>query len=123
MEGAVHNLLLFSMIFLGITISFCLLRGILGPRFTDRVVAVNVIGVKTILMIAALSVFLKKPYLLDICLIYSIISFLTVVVVNNTYLLIYNRKVDNQTAFAGSTEEGDSGELISQPGQQGGTND
>jgi multicomponent Na+:H+ antiporter subunit F len=81
------------MFFIGVTISFCLLRGILGPRFTDRVVAVNIIGVKTILMIAALSIFLEKAYLLDICLIYSIISFLAVVVMNHTYLLRHNRKM------------------------------
>ena len=97
----IRNLLMFSMFFLGITISFCLLRGILGPRFTDRVVAVNIIGVKTILMIAALSVFLEKAYLLDICLIYSIISFLTVVVINHSYLLRHNRKMADQNMDKG----------------------
>ena len=88
----VRYFLLFSMIFLGITMCFCLLRGILGPRFTDRVVAVNVIGVKAILLIAALSVFLDKPYLLDICLIYALMSFLAVVVLTNTYMSAYGRK-------------------------------
>ena len=94
MEGAtiIRHLLLFSVIFLAVTISFCLLRGILGPRFTDRIVAVNIIGVKTVLMIAALSLFLGKPYLLDICLVYSTISFLTVAALNNSYLFMHNRQ-------------------------------
>jgi len=94
MEGAsvVHHLLLFSVIFLAVTISFCLLRGILGPRFTDRMVAVNLIGIKTVLLIAALSLFLEKPYLLDICLVYSIISFLAIAALNNSYLFFFNRR-------------------------------
>jgi len=91
-SDVIRHFLLFSMIFLGVTMSFCLLRGILGPRFTDRVVAVNVIGSKIILLIAALSIFLNEPYLLDICLIYTLISFLAVVVLTNTYMSAYNRK-------------------------------
>ena len=87
----IERLLLFSIIFLAITISLCLLRGILGPRFTDRIVAVNIIGLKTVLMIAAISVLLEKPYLLDICLVYSIISFLTVAALNNSFLFMFNR--------------------------------
>jgi multicomponent Na+:H+ antiporter subunit F len=89
---AVQYFLLFSMVFLGVTMSFCLLRGILGPRFTDRVVAVNIIGSKTILLIAALSIYLEKPYLLDVCLIFSTISFLSVVVLTNTYMWEHSRK-------------------------------
>ena len=87
-----HHFLLFSMIFLAILMCFCLLRAILGPNFTDRVVAVNVIGTKAVLLIAALSLFYDKSYLLDICLVYTMISFLTVVVLIHTHLLIYNRK-------------------------------
>ena len=77
---------------------FCLLRGILGPRFTDRVVAVNIIGTKAILLIAALSLFLDKPYLLDICLIYALMSFMAVVVLTGAHMSVHNRKqaVDNR---------------------------
>ena len=98
-------LLLFSVGFLGITLCFCLLRGILGPRFTDRVVAVNIICSKTIMMIAALAVFMDASYLLDICLIFSIISFLAVVVLNNTFLLMYNRRKADQNHQAVSVAE------------------
>jgi multicomponent Na+:H+ antiporter subunit F len=65
---------------------------VLGPRFTDRIVAVNVIGTKVILLIAALSFFLDKPYLLDICLIYTLMSFLAVVVLTNNYMATHERK-------------------------------
>jgi multicomponent Na+:H+ antiporter subunit F len=92
MTGLTGQVLIFVMIFLGILIGFCLLRGILGPRFTDRMVAINIIGLKTIMLVAALSVYLNQSYLLDVCLIYAIISFLTVVVLNNAYVFMYNKK-------------------------------
>ena len=91
-SAVIRFVLLFSLIFLAITVSFCLWLGIRGPKFTDRVVAVNMIGTKTIILIAALSVFLDEPYLLDVCLIYSLISFLAVVVLTKTYMLIFNRE-------------------------------
>ena len=73
--------------FLSLSILFCLLRAILGPRFTDRVVSVNVIGSKTIIMIAILSFLLEESGLIDIAMVYALISFLAVVVLSKCYLL------------------------------------
>jgi len=94
--------LLFSLIFLAITMSFCLLRGILGPRFTDRIVAVNMIGTKTILLIAILSVYMGESYLVDVCLVYALISFLSVAILSKFYLISYNkRKAEQKTGREG----------------------
>ena len=49
-DQAVHMLMLFGMIFLAITALFCLIRAVLGPKLTDRIVAVNRTGVKTMLL-------------------------------------------------------------------------
>jgi multicomponent Na+:H+ antiporter subunit F len=95
MQGITHeygSLLLFCLVFLAVTMSFCLLRGILGPRFTDRIVAVNMIGTKTILLIAVLSVFFGESYLVDVCLVYALISFLAVVILSKVYLIAYNKR-------------------------------
>jgi multicomponent Na+:H+ antiporter subunit F len=73
-------LLLIGMVFLSGTIFFCLLRAILGPRLTDRVVAVNMIGVKTILLIVMVAIYIGEGYLLDVALVYALLSFLAVVV-------------------------------------------
>ena len=73
--------------FLVVSILFCLLRGVLGPRFTDRVVSINLIGSKTIIMIALLSFLLEESGLVDIALVYALISFLAVVVLSKCYLL------------------------------------
>ena len=75
-----NYLLIGSAVFLSITIFACLLRAILGPRFTDRIIAANIIGTKTIALISIMSLIVGEDYLVDICLIYAIISFMSVVV-------------------------------------------
>lgn len=88
-------LFIIGMIFLSITILFCLIRVILGPRFTDRVLGINVINVKTIILILMLAVYKNKSYLVDISLVYSAISFLSVVVLAKIFLKHYlkNKKM------------------------------
>lgn len=73
-------LLMGSAIFLSMTIFLCLMRAALGPRFSDRIIAANIIGTKIILLIAVISMIIGESYLADICLIYAVISFLSVVV-------------------------------------------
>lgn len=73
-------LLLFGMIFLSVTIFFCLLRAVLGPRLTDRVIAVNMINVKTIVLIVMVAIYIGEGYLMDIALVYALLSFLAVIV-------------------------------------------
>ena len=69
-----------STVFLSVTIFFCLMRAALGPRYSDRIIAANIIGTKINLLIAVLSMIIGEDYLADICLIYAVISFLSVVV-------------------------------------------
>ena len=75
---------------LGVGILFCMIRGFKGPRFTDRVVAVNMIGSITICIMAILSVFLDADYLVDICIVYALLSFIAIVVL--TRLVIIRRR-------------------------------
>ncbi len=84
-------LLLGGSVFLSVTVFFCLLRAALGPRFTDRIIAVNIVGTKVIVLIAMLSLHIGEPYLVDICLVYAIISFLSVVVLTRALLARHSR--------------------------------
>ncbi len=79
-ENLREVLLIVSAVFLSATIFLCLMRAALGPRFSDRIIAANIIGTKIILLIAVLSLIVGESYLADICLIYAAISFLSVVV-------------------------------------------
>ncbi len=59
---------------------FSLLRAIRGPRMADRILGINMTGSLTTAAIGVLAVFLDQSWLLDVCLIYCMISFLAVVV-------------------------------------------
>lgn len=87
LDFAYEILLWGALIFLALAIIACLIRAILGPRFTDRVVCVNVICTKSIIIIAILSFLLEQSHLLDIAIVYAMISFLAVVILSKCYLL------------------------------------
>ena len=83
--------LLFTVVLavLGVLLFLCLLRAILGPRIADRVVGINMIGTIVILMIAILALMLGEGYLVDIAIIYAMLSFLAVVVLAKIYIGVY----------------------------------
>ena len=86
LERAYQILLWVSMLTLSITIFACLFRAILGPRFTDRVMSVNIIGTKAVVMISLLSFLMEEEGLIDIAVVYAMISFLAIVVLSKCYL-------------------------------------
>ena len=58
----------------------------------DRILAINMIGTLTIIMIAILSLYLEESFLLDIDLIYSMLSFLAVVVLTKVYMGVHRHE-------------------------------
>ena len=46
-----HLLLGFAMIVMAVALLLSLIRAMAGPRFTDRIVAINMIGTQAILLI------------------------------------------------------------------------
>jgi len=66
-----------------------IIRSILGPGISDRIIAVNMIGTMVIMITAIFSVLLNENYLVDVCLIYAMISFLGVVVLCKVYTGVY----------------------------------
>lgn len=88
-EYAKDLILIISMIFLAVTTIICLIRAILGPRFTDRLLGINVINVKVIILISMLAAYKNKAYLVDISLLYAAISFLSVVILARLFLKNY----------------------------------
>lgn len=74
---------------LALLLVLCLIRAVKGPRIADRLVAVNMMGTMVMAMIALLAVVKDQGYLMDICLIYAMISFLAVVVLTRIYTGVY----------------------------------
>lgn len=81
---------------LAVLIIVSLIRSVRGPRIADRIIAVNMIGTMVILILAILSVYLEENYLVDVCLIYAMISFLGVVVLCKVYTGVYLQKKQMQ---------------------------
>ena len=62
------------------------IRSIIGPRSTDRIVSVNMLGTMTICSIAVLSVLLDEGYLADFAMIYAMISFVAVLMMASMFV-------------------------------------
>ena len=63
------------------TMAVALGRAVAGPTLFDRILALNVFGTKTVLMIAVLGFLTGRPEFLDIGLVYALINFVGVVAV------------------------------------------
>ena len=74
----------------------CLTRAVIGPRIADRLVAVNMMTTMVTVIIAILAVLKNEGYLVDICLIYAMISFLAVVVLSRIYTGVYREAKAHQ---------------------------
>ena len=61
------------------TISLALARAFMGPTVYDRILAVNMVGTKTVLLIAVFAVLSERTDMLDIALTYALINFIGVV--------------------------------------------
>ena len=81
MSDAMRFILEAAMIVLAVGMCLAFLRAVKGPRFTDRIVAVNMIGTMTTAVICILSGYLGETALVDVALVYTLLSFLAVVII------------------------------------------
>ncbi len=77
---------------LGVCMVLILIRVIKGPRLADRIVAVNMIGTMADVIIIMLSIVLNEAWLLDVAILYTLISFLSVVVLTKVYMGVYKER-------------------------------
>ena len=70
----------------------CLVRCIMGPRISDRVLAINQTGTITVIMVALTVLLLGEGYLADIALVYAMLSFLAVILLSKVYTGIYQER-------------------------------
>ena len=91
--------LLIILIILAGLILCALIRAVKGPKFTDRIIAVNCINTMVIVLIALLSVYLQLDYLSDVALIYALIGFTANVVLTRLLLNRHNQKEIQQPSY------------------------
>lgn len=64
-----------------VTMALALARGILGPTVYDRVLAVNMFGTKTVLLLALVAMLFGRPDFIDLALAYALINFIGILAV------------------------------------------
>ena len=88
-DAAYRTLLFGSSLFVAVLILAFLIQAIRGPRFTDRIIAINLVCTKGIILITVLSYLRSDNSLLDIAVVYSMVSFLVVVVLSKCYISLH----------------------------------
>lgn len=69
-----------ALIVLALLLLAAAVRAVRGRRFTDRIVAVNLISTLALGMMCLLSLLLEEDFLLDVALLYALVSFVTIAV-------------------------------------------
>lgn len=87
--GTMYNIVLAV---LGLALLGCLARAVIGPRIADRVIAINMMGTLTVIIICVLAFLMGEGYLVDIALIYVMLSFLAVVLLTKIYVGVYRER-------------------------------
>lgn len=64
-----------------VTMVLALTRALLGPTVYDRVLAVNMFGTKTVLLVSVVAFLVGRPDFLDLALAYALINFVGVLAV------------------------------------------
>ncbi|MEJ2515815.1 MAG: monovalent cation/H+ antiporter complex subunit F [Gammaproteobacteria bacterium] len=65
--------------------ALALIRAVLGPTVYDRVLAVNMFGTKTVLLLSVIAFLGGRPDFLDLALAYALINFISVLAVLDFY--------------------------------------
>ena len=75
--------LMFAAAMLGIlvTMFLALIAAVRGPTVFDRILAINLFGTKTVLLIAVSGFLMGRPEWLDLALVYALVNFVAMIAV------------------------------------------
>lgn len=62
-----------------IAMAMAIVRAAAGPTVFDRILAANMFGTKTVLLIAVLGYMMGRPDFLDLALVYALINFIGII--------------------------------------------
>ena len=86
MEKYYMFLYIFVLVCLGVGLILSLVRVLRGPRVADRIIGINIIGTLGAMIVAVLGVVLEERFIVDVSLLYSLMSFLAVVVLARNFI-------------------------------------
>lgn len=99
-----------TLIVIGVLLLFCLIRAIRGPRIADRVISINMMGTLIVITICVLAFLMNEGYLVDIAMIYTMLSFLAVVLLTKIYMGVYREKRRRREAAENQAKENEAHE-------------
>lgn len=70
-----------AMVAVLVTMGLALVRAARGPTVFDRILALNMFGTKTVLLIAVMGFLTGRPDFLDLALVYALMNFIGVIAV------------------------------------------
>ena len=80
-----------------VIMAMALARALMGPTVFDRILAVNLFGTLTVVLIALLGFLIDRPEFLDIALVYALINFIgTIAVTKYCVFTNFNAPVEEQ---------------------------
>ena len=80
-----------------VIMAMVLARALMGPSVFDRILAVNLFGTVTVVLIALLGYLIDRPDFLDISLVYALINFIgTIAVTKYCVFTNFNAPVEEQ---------------------------
>lgn len=85
-----------------VTMGLALSRGVLGPTIFDRVLAVNMIGTKTVLLLSVVAFIYDRPDFIDLALAYALINFIGVMAILQ---FVQNKSLRNPSPQESNTGE------------------
>ena len=90
-----------ALIAIAVTMALALVRALLGPSVYDRVLAVNMFGTKTVLLLAVTAFVMGRPDFIDLALAYALINFIGVLAVLEFF---YARRARTASESAAAAE-------------------
>ena len=75
----VYYVLVITAVAILITMSLAMIRAMAGPTVFDRVLALNMFGTKTVILICVVCFIIKRTDFLDLALLYSLMNFIGMV--------------------------------------------
>ena len=90
-----------------VSIALLLIRLFVGPSLYDRVLAVNSVGTKIVVLLALVGFMMGRPDFLDIALLYALINFVTTIAILKFFryrsfqVPLMRRTVPRQTQLEG----------------------
>lgn len=110
-ETIYNGFVIAMMVVMAVVIFGYFIRTILGPHFSDRILAVNSISTIVMLFIGALAVMQGENYIVDMALIYAVLGFITVIILCKSYLRSHKKERANDLANLKEKLESTTGEV------------